>query len=95
MTGRTDWVPEALSRGTVSDWLGGRALPTTNKLLTFLVVCGVAGEDVGRWLDAVELVRQLPTGSSTPAHPHPRPLRRFPARRPNRPVDTRIGWSSG
>jgi hypothetical protein len=66
-TGKREDGREALSRGTMSDWLGGRGVPTDNKLLTFLVVCGVPREMVPRWQSAVERVRRAPAGSEQTA----------------------------
>ena len=56
-SGAQAWTPEALSRGTVSDWLGRRGLPTRNKLLTFLVVCDVDAVQIPSWTAALERIK--------------------------------------
>lgn len=56
-SGVPDWTPEALSRGTVSDWITGRGIPTRTKMLTFLVVCDVPAEQVPAWLERLDRIR--------------------------------------
>lgn len=84
-SGIPDWTPEALSRGTVSDWVAGRGTPTRTKLLTFLVVCDIAAELVPGWLAALDRVRagRRPEPSPPVAPPRragrPRPRGRLAA----------------
>lgn len=49
---------EPLRRGSVSDWLLGRGLPTRNKLVTFLAVCDVPANQWPAWDEAVVRARR-------------------------------------
>jgi transcriptional regulator with XRE-family HTH domain/tetratricopeptide (TPR) repeat protein len=40
---------QALPKSTVSDMLTGKSVPTKERLITFLTVCGIADQDVGQW----------------------------------------------
>lgn len=53
------WTPEVLTKGTMSDWWTGnvRALPTRDRLLTFLAICAVPAEQWEEWWQAVNRVR--------------------------------------
>jgi hypothetical protein len=66
-SGVQDWAPEALSRGTVSDWLSGRGRPTRAKLITFLVVCEVQSTQIPGWVEALERVKNSAAGDSPTA----------------------------
>jgi len=51
--------PTILSKGSVTDWFSGRALPSAAKPFTYLTVCEVPSTDLASWLEAVERVRPL------------------------------------
>ncbi|MBV9011215.1 MAG: hypothetical protein JO272_04060 [Pseudonocardiales bacterium] len=60
--------PERLTKGSVSDWLSGRNLPSRNKLFTFLAVCGVPPEQWRSWWEAVGRARRGGRGRAISDH---------------------------
>ncbi|MGH3783570.1 MAG: hypothetical protein ACRDRO_23855 [Pseudonocardiaceae bacterium] len=65
---RSRWTPEPLTRGSVSDWLHRRGLPTRNKLFTFMAVCGVPDAQWNAWVEAVARVKAAAPGRTIAEH---------------------------
>jgi hypothetical protein len=66
LTRRGGWSFELLKRGSVSDWLLERGLPTRNKLVTFLHVCDVPANQWDAWVEAVGRARRAGTCNHGP-----------------------------
>jgi hypothetical protein len=49
-----DGRAQTLPRSTLSDMLPGKSFPSREKLLAFLAVCDVHGQDLRRWVSAWE-----------------------------------------
>lgn len=59
------WSPQRLARSTLADWFSGETLPTRGKLITFLSVCGVPGEQWQAWVQKVNELKKNKNKAST------------------------------